>query len=125
MKKEELIQKLTDFGVLDKYSLNGYIGPSLRVLYPSGTLWELFFVNERMEREQRPLRFSSAEEAYDYIYDYEFKARENIKSVEERDRNMHTIVSQVQGDDFMMTKTERVYIPPDPEKDGNGGNVSD
>ena len=46
MTKEELIKKLKELGVLNRYSLDGYIAPNMTVLYPQATSWDLFFVDE-------------------------------------------------------------------------------
>ena len=114
MSKEELIKKLKELGVLNRYSLDGYIAPNMTVLYPNATSWDLFFVDEKGEYS-RPISFLTPKDAYEYIFHLENRIAERHKSSPDN-RTTHTIVTQVSGDGFVMTKTDKVYIPPEDMK---------
>ena len=85
MTRKELERKLEQLGCLDWYSLDGSLCSDRRILYENYSVWEYFYMDERGNRTPLKL-FTSAEEAYDYIY----KVQPPIT---------------VQGDDFEMTCT--------------------
>jgi len=68
MKKEVLIEKLTELGVKEnEYSLDGSLIYDNIIVYNNYKYWEVFYLDERGGRNVEK-RFSKEEDAYDYVY---------------------------------------------------------
>jgi len=78
MNKSELKAQLDKLGVnTDFYSLEGELLPDRIVLCQNYHRWEVFYFDERGNRDSEKV-FSSEEEACEYIYDY-FKKQKEIE----------------------------------------------
>ena len=106
MTRKELERILEQLGCLDWYSLDGSLCSDRRILYENYSVWEYFYMDERGNRTPLKL-FTSAEEAYDYIYKEATTRMYNLLhrdyGATHRDEVQPPIT--VQGDDFEMTCT--------------------
>lgn len=78
MNKLELKQRLDKLEVNpDFYSLEGDLLPDRIVLYQNYHRWEVFYFDEKGNRDNEKV-FSSEKEACEYLYDY-FKEQKEIE----------------------------------------------
>lgn len=83
MNIKELEQALSNMHVpVEFYSLNGDILPDRIVLLKNYFKWEVFYFDERGNRDQEKI-FSSEEEACDYIFQY-FEKQKGIDNKNSR-----------------------------------------
>lgn len=76
MNRKELKQKLDELKVYPGfYSLDGELLPDRIVLYYNYAKWEVFYFDERGNRDKENLFFSESD-ACNYIYEYFKKQRE-------------------------------------------------
>lgn len=79
MKIKELRVKLDELNVYPGfYSLEGELLPDRIVLYSNYTKWEVFYFDERGNRENEKVFFSESD-ACEYIYGY-FKKQKEIEN---------------------------------------------
>lgn len=77
MKRAELKRSLDEMGVNPGfYSLDGELLPDRIVLYPNYDIWEVFYFDERGNRDRQRM-FASESDACQYIYDF-FKKKERL-----------------------------------------------
>ncbi|MCS6973596.1 MAG: hypothetical protein N2044_05610 [Cyclobacteriaceae bacterium] len=78
MNREELKQKLDELKVYPGfYSLEGELLPDRIVLYQNYAKWEVFYFDERGNRDNEKVFFSESE-ACNYIYEH-FKKQKEIE----------------------------------------------
>lgn len=118
MTKQELINKLKKLKVLNQYELSGNLVLDRYVLSKDGVQWDFFDFDMRGNRYDIQ-SFISVEEAYDFIYKYALDqiklnnwAKERGRLLSEHRKHIHTVVTQIPGEGFIMSKTDQVYIPP-------------
>ena len=79
MNKSELKYRLNELEVDPIfYSLEGELQPDRVVLYRNYHRWEVFYFDEKGNRDNEKV-FSSEKEACDYIYNYFKKQKEIVK----------------------------------------------
>lgn len=122
MTKEELIEKLKQWKALTDYSLDGSFACDKFILSYNYPHWEFYYIDLRGGKELIKV-FDSEMDSYDYICQFQLEQMERRKREKEeaianadKEKHIHTIVTQVSGDGFVMTKTDKVYIPPEDMK---------
>ena len=118
MTKEELLEKLKELDALKDYSLDGVFRCDTFLLSYHYPRWEFCYIDLRGDKEL--IKTFDAEPDYEYIYQFQLKHMERRKQEKEeaianaeKAKYIHTIVTEIPGDGFVMTKTDKVYIPPE------------
>ncbi len=118
MTKEELKDKLTELGVAEWYSLNGELIPDKFIV----DHWDFFHLDERGNTHPITSQMSESD-TYGYVYkhakdfaDIWEKAGKDTEGYAYRKKHTETVVTEIQGEGFVMAETKQVFEPPKEDK---------